>query len=183
MPSASVHSLLLHCRDQAPGSTSLLSFVSDAAVFPPTPYFCGTAALTLSASLWEGLTEQWPAASSTQVHSRDSAAAEAQRLRPGASPPQKKFTQSCGSSVSGIMANHNTHLAPGFTLNDLVPAPANVVVLLGPLAPWRLGEPHSLYETSSQQGNRFSSGGLKPRTSLRSWGFALPTRAPPGMEL
>ena len=25
------------------------------------------------------------------------------------------------------MENHNTHLAPGFTLNDLVPAPANVV--------------------------------------------------------
>ena len=31
------------------------------------------------------------------------------------------------------MENHNPHLAPGFTLNDLVPAPANVVVLLGPL--------------------------------------------------
>ncbi len=29
------------------------------------------------------------------------------------------------------MENHNTHLAPGFTLNDLVPAPANVVVLWG----------------------------------------------------
>ena len=36
------------------------------------------------------------------------------------------------------MENHNTHLAPGFTLNDLVPAPANVV-LPGPLGPclWR----------------------------------------------
>ena len=30
------------------------------------------------------------------------------------------------------MENNSTHLAPGFTLNDLVPAPANVVVL-GPL--------------------------------------------------
>ena len=33
------------------------------------------------------------------------------------------------SSVSGIMENHNTHLAPGFTLNDLVPALANVAIL------------------------------------------------------
>ena len=33
------------------------------------------------------------------------------------------------------MENHNTCLAPGFTLNDIVLAPANVVVLPGPLAP------------------------------------------------
>ena len=31
------------------------------------------------------------------------------------------------------MENHSTHLAPGFTLNDLVPAPTNVVVLPSPL--------------------------------------------------
>ncbi|XP_003987348.2 gap junction delta-2 protein [Felis catus] len=37
------------------------------------------------------------------------------------------------------MENHNTHLAPVFTLNDLVPAPANVVVLLGPLGPYLWG--------------------------------------------
>ena len=61
------------------------------------------------------------------------------RLRPGASPPQKKSTQSRGSSVSGVVANHNTHLAPGFTPNDLVPAPANVVVLRGPLTPLPVG--------------------------------------------
>ena len=57
------------------------------------------------------------------------------------------------------MENRNTHLAPGFTLNDLVPAPANVVVLPGPLGP--LGDPHSLYQVSSQQGNRLSTCGLK----------------------
>ena len=39
-------------------------------------------------------------------------------------PPQKKFTRQCSSSVSGIMENHNTHLALAFTLNDLAPAPA-----------------------------------------------------------
>ena len=33
------------------------------------------------------------------------------------------------------MENHNTHLAPGFTLNDLVTAPANVAVLWGLLGP------------------------------------------------
>ena len=33
------------------------------------------------------------------------------------------------------MENHNTHLAPGFTLNYLVPAPGNVAVLWGLLGP------------------------------------------------
>ena len=33
------------------------------------------------------------------------------------------------------MENHNTHLALGFTLNDLIPAPANVAVLWGLLGP------------------------------------------------
>ena len=61
----------------------------------------------------------------------DRAAADAQSI----SPPQKKFTQLCNSSVSGIMENHNSHLAPGFPLNDLVPAPANVVVLWDLLGP------------------------------------------------
>ena len=33
------------------------------------------------------------------------------------------------------MENHDTHLPPGFTLNDLVPEPVNVVVLWGLLGP------------------------------------------------
>ena len=49
------------------------------------------------------------------AHLWDCATADAQRLWLGASPPQKKFMQSCSSSVSGIMENHNTHLIPGFT--------------------------------------------------------------------
>ncbi|VFV26406.1 Hypothetical predicted protein [Lynx pardinus] len=40
----------------------------------------------------------------------------------------EKFVRQCSSSISGIMENHNTHPAPGFTLKDLVPAPANVAV-------------------------------------------------------
>ena len=49
--------------------------------------------------------------------------------------PIKKFTRQCNSSISGIMENHNTQLAPSFTLNDLVPAPANAAVLWGLLGP------------------------------------------------
>ena len=79
------------------------------------------------------------------------------------------------------MENHNTQLAPGFTLNDLVPAPANVAIfwcLLGP------GGFNSLYQMFFQKWNRFSLCG--PRTSqtpICSWGFTLPTRAPAVIKL
>ena len=87
--------------------------------------------MTHSDPLGESLTEQWLSAHRTQECSQDHADANAQRLQLGASLPQKKFTISCSSSISGIMENRNTHLAPGFTLNDLVPSPVNVVVLWG----------------------------------------------------
>ena len=135
--------------------------------------------MTRSDPLREGLTEQWPDAGCTQERLRNCAAADAQRRHLGASPPQKKFTRSCSSSVSGTVENHNTHLAPGFILNILVLTPANVV-LRGPLTPLTVGC-HSLYQMSSQQWNHHSLCGR--RTSLCSWGFALPTRAPPGIEL
>ena len=79
------------------------------------------------------------------------------------------------------MENHNTHLAPGFTPNDLVPAPANVAVLWGLIGnSW----PHSLYQRSFQQWNCFSPCGPRSsQTSLCSWGFTFPTREPPGIEL
>ena len=96
----------------------------------------------------------------TQERLQDHAAADAQKLRPGASPPQKKFVRQCSSSISGIMEKHNTHLAPVFTLNDLVPAPANVDVFWGLLGP---GGFNSLYQMSFQQWNCFSPCG--PRTS------------------
>ena len=137
--------------------------------------------MTCSAPLWEGLTEQWPNVVCTQECPLDPAAACTLRLWPGASPPQKMFVRQCSSSVSGIMENHNTHLASGFTLNDLVPAPGNVAVLRGLLGP---GGFNSLYQMSFQQWNHFSQCGPRTsRTPLCSWGFALPTRAPPGMEL
>ena len=78
--------------DQAPGCTSLLSFVSDVAVFcgPLLLRDCGFDLFCPSA---EGLTEQWPNASCTQESLWDRAAADAWRLRPGASLPQKKFSR------------------------------------------------------------------------------------------
>ncbi|VFV18230.1 Hypothetical predicted protein, partial [Lynx pardinus] len=57
------------------------------------------------------------------------------KTQPGASPSQKMFAIQCSSSVSGVMENPTTHVAPGFTLNDLAPTPANVAAfqaLLGP---------------------------------------------------
>ena len=96
-------------------------------------------------------------------------------------PSQKMFVRQCSSSISGIMENHNTHLAPVFTLNDLAPAPANVAAFWGMLGP---GDFNSLYQMSFQQWNCFSPCG--PRTSwtpLCSWRSTLLTRAPPDIEL
>ena len=56
-------------------------------MFSLVPYFLGTVALTHSAPLQEGLSEQWPSASRIQERLRDCAAADAQRLWLGASPP------------------------------------------------------------------------------------------------
>ena len=116
--------------------------------------------MTCSAPLWEGLTEQWPNeewpnVGSTQERLLDPAVAGALRMRPGASPPPSptKIARQCSLSVSGTMENRNTHLAPGFILNDLVPAPANVTVFWGLLGP---GGFNRLYQTSFQQWNHFS---------------------------
>ena len=163
----------------------LSSFISDVAVFLG-PLLLRDWGFAPSAPLWEGLTkqwpnEQWPNVGCTQECLLDPAAAGAPRLQPGASPPQKKFARQCSSSISGIMENHTTYLAPGFTLNNLIPAPTNVAVFWGLLGP---GGFNSLHPMSFQQGTHFSSCG--PRTSwtpLCSWGFALPTRALPGIEL
>ena len=142
--------------------------------------------MTHSAPLREGLSEHWPIeqrpnVGCSQERPLDPAAAGAPRLRPGASPPQEKVARWCRSSVSGIMENHNTRLAAGFTLEDLVPAPASVAVFRGLPGP---GGFNSLCQMSFQQWNRFSPcGPSTSQTPLCSWGFALRTRAPPGREL
>ena len=123
--------------DQAvrlPGDTSLLSFISNMAVFS-NPSLLRDCSFDPLRPLEEGLSEKWPGAGRPQECSRDRAAADAHRLQLGVSPPQKRFVRSCSSSVSGFMENRNTHLAPGFTLNVLVPSLANVIVLWGLLGP------------------------------------------------
>ena len=169
-----------------PQAVPLSQVLSQMWLFSPAPYFRRTAALTHSAPLWEGLTEQWPNEQGpnvgcTQECPLDPAVAGAPRLRPGASLPKKKFTRQCSSSFSEIMKNHNTYLAPGFTLKDLAPAPANVAVFWGLLGP---GGFNSLYQMSFQQWNHVFPCGLRTsQTSLFSWGFTLPIREPPGIEL
>ena len=126
-----------------PQTVPLSRVLSQMWLFSLAPYLRRAAALSRSAHLWEGLTRQWPNeqwqnVGCTQERLLDPAAAGAPRLQPGASLPQKKFVRQCSSSVSGIMENHNPHLAPGFTLNDLVPAPANAAVFWGLLGPTRL---------------------------------------------
>ena len=66
-------------HDQARGSTSLLSFISDVAVFPGPPLLrdCGFDPFCPSA---KGVTKKCPGASRTQEHLQDCAAADAQRL-------------------------------------------------------------------------------------------------------
>ena len=107
---------------------------------------------TSSEPLGEAFTKQWLGASHTQKHSWDHVVADDQRVWLGASLPQKMFTGSYSSSISGIMENFNKHLAPGFMLKDLVPAPANVVILWGLLLPLHVcvcgggaGGAHTLY--------------------------------------
>ncbi|VFV33904.1 Hypothetical predicted protein, partial [Lynx pardinus] len=123
------------------------------------------------------MAERWPNVSCAQERLLDPAGAGAPRLRPGARPPQKKFSRQRSSSFSGIMENRNTHLAPAFTLNDLVPAPANVAAFWGLPGP---GGFNSLHQMSFRQWNRFSRCGQRTsRTPLCSRGLALPTRALP----
>ena len=154
-------------------------------LFSPAPYFRRTAALTRPATLRKGLTdqrpnEQWPNVICTQECLLYPAVADVLRLQPGGSLSQKMVARQCSSSISGIMENHNTHLAPGLTLNGLAPAPANVAAFWGLLGP---GGFNSLYQMSFPQWNCSSPCGLRTfGTPLCSWGFTLPTGAPPGIE-
>ena len=76
----------------------------------------------------------------------------------------QNIVRQCSLSVSGNMDNYNTHLAPGFTFNNLAPAPANVAAFQGLLGP---GGFNSLYQMSFQKWNRFSPCGLRTsRTPL-----------------
>ena len=149
-------------------------------LFSPAPYFRRTAALTRSAPLQEGLTKQWPGASRTQEHLWGHAVADAQSLWPGASPPQKKFSRQCSSSASGIMENHNTHLAPGFTPMTCS-STSECGCFLGSAGTRWLQQflPNVLPSVEPL----FPCGLRTSQTPLCSWRFTLPTRATPGIKL
>ena len=116
-------------------------------------------ALTRSDSLGEGITEQWPGASPPPGTFARLCHFLCPETVASTSPPEKKFVQLCSSSISGIVANHSTHLAPGFTINILAPIPVDVAILRGLLGPLVVGRPHHLY----QQGTCLSPCG--PRVS------------------
>ena len=62
-----------------------------------------------------------------QEHQQDHAAADDQRLLLGARLPPKSLCDHVAAACQGLWLNHNTHLAPDFTLNVLVSTPVNVV--------------------------------------------------------
>ena len=97
--------------------------------------------MTHSAPLRERLTEQWLNEQwpneqwlnviCTQEQPLDSTVASAQDCSQVPARLHKKITRQCSLSISGTMENHNTHLTPGFSLNNLAPAPVNVAVFWG----------------------------------------------------
>ena len=88
-------------RDQAPGSRSLPSFVSDAAVFPGPLLTkgCGFSPFRPSAG---GSPRATADPSRTQESSPNRAAAGAQRPRPGASRPRKSSRASAAAAFQGL---------------------------------------------------------------------------------
>ena len=128
--------------------------------------------MTRPAPLREGLTEPWPNVGCTQERLLDPAAAGAPRPRPGATRPRKSSRDSVAAAFQGLWKNHNTHLAPVFSFNHLVPALVNVAIFCGLLGPSGF---NSLYQMSFQQWNRFSPCGLRISwTPFCSWDSPFP---------
>ena len=169
-----------------PQAVPVSQVLSQMRLFSLAPYFRRTAALTSSAPLREGLTEQWLNEQRPNVPAPRNA-----RWNPllpvprdcgqvPACPPTSKSRDSVASAFQNH-GNRNTHLAPAFTLDNLAPAPVNVATFRGLLGP---GGFNSLYQMSFQQWNRSSPCGPRTsRTPLCSWGITFPTRTPPGIEL
>ena len=95
----------LTVRDQAPGSTSLPSSVSDAAVFPG-PLLLKDRGFDWFRPLWEGLTqqwpkEQWPSVGRTQERLWEPAAAGAQDCGWVPAPPRKSSRDGVAGAFQG----------------------------------------------------------------------------------
>ena len=63
------------------------------------------------------------------------------------------------------MENHNMHLAPGFTPNDLVPTPVNVAFLWGLLAPGSLTDSTKCPSSSGTTSLRVAQGPPGPHSA------------------
>ena len=129
-------------------------------LFPPAAYFQRTAALPPSAPLREGLTEQWPSErwsniGCTQECPLDPAVAGAPRLQPGASLPQKKLRDSVASVFQGPwkVTTHIWHQA-SFPVTLFQHQQTWLFSRVTQALP--LGDPHSLYQVSSQQWSHLS---------------------------
>ena len=109
-----------------PGSTSLLNFISNGAVFPnpsllkalwrgPAPTLWGRVLLS------NGQVPACPWGTFVRSHHY-----KAQRLWLGASLPQKNFVWLCSSRGSGTMVNHNQCQVSPYP-GVFIPVPANVL--------------------------------------------------------
>ena len=117
---------------RAPGGTSLLSFISDETVFPDPslPRDRGSNALHPSA----GGSHRAPAGCHRPQERWRDCAADAQRLRLGWVPAAPEKVPMIGWQQR-FRYYGKSQCTSGFTPSDLVPAPANAIVLRGPLGP------------------------------------------------
>ena len=97
-------------HDPAPGSTSLLSFVSDAAAFPGPPLLrdCSFDLLHPSA---EGLTEQWLGAAHTEECLQTVLLPMPRDCGQVPTCSRKSLRDSVAAVPQGLWKNHNKHLA------------------------------------------------------------------------
>ena len=137
--------------------------------------------MTCSSPLREDLTEQWPNNDRMSAVPRNACwtllLPEARECGRVPARPRKSLRDSVAAAFHGLwkITTHIWHQA-----SSLTPVPANVTAFWGLLGP---GGFNSLYQMSFQQWNCFSPCGLRTsQTPLCSWGFTLPTRAPPGIE-
>ena len=168
-------------RDQAPGSTSLLSFVSDGAAFPDP--FWGTAALTFSAPLRRVLLSNGQVLAAPR-----NVCGSALLLMPrdcGQVPAhlRKSSRDNVAAVLQGLwkITTHIWHQA------------SPLMTLFQPQWMWLFSWVHwglAFRGLTQPLPGVFPAGELplpmwpeEPWTPLCSWGFALPTRAPPGIEL
>ena len=140
-------------RKQAPGRTSLLSFISDVAVFPD-PLFLRDCSFDTFCASEGGSPEQWPGAGRTLnvcgimllPTSRDCGWVPAH---------SRKISCDCVAAVFQCSRDygklqHTSGARLHLPLTSFFPTPANVAVLWSPLGPLPVGRPHSLYQMSSQ---------------------------------